>query len=118
MLYVKSIVKESPIHGVGCFADQDISKGDLVWMFNDKTDKYLFKHTTHGLWKQCLDHYGWKEGDFHIICFDNAMYINHSTEANLILNEKTGNMHAARLIKMGEELTKDYFKVYGEKVCL
>ena len=114
MLYVKSIVKESPIHGVGCFADQDISKGDLVWMFNDKTDKYLFKHTAHGLWKQCLDHYGWKEGDYHIICFDNAMYVNHSEDANLMMNPETGNLHANRDIKKGEELTENYKEVYGE----
>ena len=57
MLYVKTKVKESPIHGVGCFADQDIKKDQLVWMFNDKTDKALWMHTAHGLWKECLEHY-------------------------------------------------------------
>lgn len=117
MLYVKTITKESPIHGVGCFANQNISKGQIVWMFNDKTDKALYMHEAHGLWKECLEHYSWKEGNHHhIICFDNAMYINHSNNANLVMNVETGNMHAARDIQNGEELAENYEEVYGESV--
>ncbi len=38
MLVVKTFLKFSPIHGLGCFAGEDLKKGQLVWRFDPGID--------------------------------------------------------------------------------
>lgn len=114
MLIPHTFVKESPIHGVGCFTKSDIPKDTLVWKFSDCFDLKINIENAYGLWKECLEYYGWREDGYQIFCLDNAKYINHSKDANLVLDKETGNLVAARDIKAGEELTENYREVYEE----
>ncbi len=118
MLLVKTKICPSPIHGIGLFADEFISKGALIWKFTPGFDLrftreqilefpesiqiYLYRHS-------------WKSNDTSLYIFssDDARYFNHSEDANTISVHKDGEEEiitiAARDIIKGEELTDNYF---------
>jgi uncharacterized protein len=112
MLLIKTYVKESRLHGVGVFSSELVLKGTIVWRFCDGVDLIVAEKDAWGLWRECLDHYGWLEDGFYVFCNDNAKYINHSLEANLEKSNDT--MIASRDIQPGEEITENYLEVYGE----
>lgn len=116
MLLVKTTVKEStvPNIGWGLFADQDISKGDIIWEFNhlvDKViqiDKILYLSEIE---KKYLEKYAYRVGDDLILCSDDGKYINHSGTPNVDDYIDTNNRSltvANRDIKAGEELFSNY----------
>src|SRR5262245_14717421 len=105
-----------PSHGIGVFADEDVSVGHIVWRFDPRIDqtfdriegreeplasfleKYTYLDRTRGAY---------------VLCGDHARFINHSAAANLrpICDPSSGlYVHdaAARPIRKGEELTIDY----------
>jgi len=113
MLLVKSRIGLSKIHGVGCFTEERIKKGQTVWVFNGRIDARVpvselasFPRPIRDL----LRMYGYEE--MHegrrtiVLCGDHARYMNHSDEPNLI-DEETNV--AARNIEPGEELTCNYY---------
>ncbi|HXH30621.1 MAG TPA: SET domain-containing protein [Bacteriovoracaceae bacterium] len=113
MMLVRSSVKYSSIHGLGCFADQDIKKGELVWKLNPRIDLEFdlktietFPEITRDFLK--MYSYGQESGasKTYILCGDHARHMNHSKSPNL--SEENGCNIAVRDIKAGEELTCDY----------
>jgi SET domain-containing protein len=113
MLKIKTVVKESSIKGAGngLFADQDISKGDIIWEYNDKVDKVINVkefNTLSELEKAYILKYAYREGTSYILCSDDAKYMNHSSTPNCL--DKTINNTTIALcdIKQGEELLCDY----------
>lgn len=116
MLLVKSFLKFSDIHGVGCFTAEDIKVGQVVWKFDHLLDveldadkisnfpaavqSFLFMYA-----------YGQQAADkkTFILCGDHARHMNHSESPNLV-EAGDGNAFniACRDIKKGEELTCDY----------
>ncbi|MBA2403509.1 MAG: SET domain-containing protein [Bdellovibrionales bacterium] len=116
MLLVKSFLKFSEIHGVGCFAAEDITAGQVVWKFDpvldveldaDKIDSYppavvsFLQMYAYGQQTETKKTF--------ILCGDHARHMNHSDNPNLI-EAGDGNAFniAGRDIKSGEELTCDY----------
>lgn len=117
MLYVKTKLKESLIHGIGCFADEDISKGTIVWKFVREFDQEFprdfIQKLSNSSRQQFLKYsYVSRTTDNYILCSDDARFLNHSDDKNLtnvaLEGEQEGIDIANRDIKSGEELTYDY----------
>lgn len=114
MLLVKTVLKYSPIHGLGCFADQDIPKGTTVWRFDQDID-LIFKETElekfPESFREFLKIYAYspmdEEEKKYILCIDHARHMNHSDDPNLLETPEGLNV-ASKNIKAGEELTCDY----------
>lgn len=111
MFHIKAKLKESPIHGIGLFADEDIKQGDKIYSANDKLNLLLTSEELSELpsdEQRTIQHYGyfdttknkWK------ISFDDIRFCNHSSDNNLI--RQGGDVLAKRDIQKGEELTHDY----------
>ncbi|MDA1038348.1 MAG: SET domain-containing protein [bacterium] len=122
MLKVKAITKESGVHGTGLFADEDIAKGTVVWVFEPNLDISLSKETYDVLpvvQKQFFDHYAYwsDELDLYICAADGWRFTNHSKEPNTgTVGSSDGNEGqdvALRDIKKDEELLFDY-RGFGE----
>lgn len=116
MLLVRTHIGPSPIHGLGVFADEDITEGQHVWRFTHGYDLELTIDQFESLpehVREFVAHYGYL--DFHLnhylLCFDHARFINHSNHPN-ICTDHTVDPHgidiAVRPIKTGEEITTDY----------
>ena len=81
MLLVKTKIGTSKIHGIGLFADQDISKGTIVWSFDPLIDKTLTNSEIESLpdfMKEFIDTYSFFDKGKHILCGDFGMFVNHS----------------------------------------
>lgn len=115
MMVVNVRVKDSAIHGLGCFADQPIAKGQLVWTFDDRIDLRIPVERVPGLpqpARDFLDMYAFQEvkdgKTYLILCGDHGKHMNHSEQPNTT-EESNGDNRAARDIAAGEELTCNYF---------
>jgi uncharacterized protein len=114
MLLVKTELKYSGIHGLGCFAGEDIKEGTIVWRFDpgidlEFTEQDLKKHPAS--FNEFLKVYAYSPvtelEKKYILCSDHARHMNHSDNPNL--GETPEGMNVAlRDIKAGEELTCDY----------
>jgi SET domain-containing protein len=118
MLLVKTVVKQSPIHGRGVFADQFIPKGTIIWRFSEAAGDrqldcrlvrtyqlrlrrylhhfcYLSRHTGKWVWSN-----------------DASIYMNHSSAPNTATLIEDGEIEkptvATRDINVGEELLCNY----------
>lgn len=118
MLLVKASIRPSPIHGLGCFAEEPIRKGQVVWQFDPRLD-VVIPYDALGTFPQpvqdFLNMYGYVtlRGDSKVIvlCGDHAKHMNHSDAPNCVDAFVDGvevNI-AARDIAAGEELTCDYY---------
>lgn len=114
MLIVKTFVKDSGIHGLGCFAGEDIKQGQLVWRFDQGIDLVFTEEEVKKLpnpFQEFLKIYAYspmsESSKTYILCADHARHMNHSESPNLS-ETPDGNNIALRDIKMGEELTCDY----------
>lgn len=114
MLIVKTKLKYSEIHGLGCFAGEDIKKGQTVWRFDDGID-LVFAEKDFSKFPESfvefLKMYAYSplndSEKKYILCADNARHMNHSESPNLDETPEGLNV-ALRDIKAGEELTCDY----------
>lgn len=122
MLYVKTTIKNSPIHGTGLFADQKILKGTLVSKYEPGFDIFITVEKYESLpqvAKQFFDHYGYwsKELNGYVCSADNHRFTNHSTSPTVgTVGAKAGDDGediALRDIELGEEITVDY-RVFDE----
>ena len=115
MLLVRSSIRPSRIHGVGCFTEERIKAGQTVWVFDERIDVRVrvselvhFPTPTRALLKM-YGHEEMYEGHRTIVlCGDHARHMNHSDDPNLI--DGNGDVDvAARDIEPGEELTCNYY---------
>lgn len=113
MVPVKTSVRPSTIHGLGCFAEEPIKKGQVVWTFDPACDIEVKVEDLSGIpaaVREFLLDLGFVElVDGHevlILCRGHGNYINHSDTPNLL--DLEDNV-AARDIEAGEELTCNYW---------
>ena len=111
MLKVKTILKQSEIHGLGLFADEFIPKDTLIF----EEDIFTIKITEFELEllpdieKQFVNHYCYfKKGTFYC-SIDNDRFTNHSENPNVYETETS--TYALRDILPGEEILTDYKKL-------
>lgn len=107
MLLIATEVRPSA-HGLGLFTLERIVAGAMVWRWDDRTEIILPDIDAYPeAFASFLDTYGYvAQGIGLVINLDNARYMNHADEPNLI--ERDGANFAVRAIEIGEELTCDY----------
>jgi len=114
MLLVKTKIGPSEIEGIGLFADQFISKGMVVQKFVPGFDLIFSEKDLEklsGVQKKEFLRYAYKNKNSgnYILCADNARFLNHCDNPNLISDNPDEEIDiAARDIQVGEELTVDY----------
>lgn len=120
MLLVKTTVKPSQIHGQGLFADQNIRKGQIIWIYNTVIDKKISKKRFNNLpliVKKFVKYWSYvNESNEYVLCGDDARYMNHSNNPNTedvktLLDRilgREGICIATKDIKKGQEITSDY----------
>jgi SET domain-containing protein len=116
MLYVKTYIRASSIHGVGLFAAEFIPSGTVIWKFFPRLDMSFtpeeYDELSHLEEFRSLMKYIYKSrisGNY-ILCADNARFINHSPEGNTIEmpDDLEGLTIAAKDILPDEEIISDY----------
>lgn len=116
MLVVRTSLRHSPIHGLGCYADEEIKKGQTVWRMDPGIDLEFSEEDLKKFprsFVEFLKIYAYspmsEEVKKYILCIDHARHMNHSENPNLLETDDGRNI-AARDIMIGEELTCDYSK--------
>lgn len=120
MLLVRTEVKPSPIHGLGCFLLEDVKYSSFpqIWRFNSAIDTIFDLQSIQYLplfQQEFLRRHGYNEdGLGGILCGDNARYINHSLNPTLMsqgmLDFPTMDLY------IGDELTINYHD-FGPGLC-
>jgi SET domain-containing protein len=109
---VRTRIAQSPIHGIGLFADEPISAGTVIWAYSPKFDLSFNPEDLDSLAppaRDLISKYAYFEAavDAFVLCGDDARFMNHSDSPNT--SEVAGpRTIAARDIAAGEELTCDY----------
>lgn len=119
MLLIKATVKQSSVHGLGLFADEDIFKGTKIWKFSPGLDVEISGDKFEKLSQSEKDFilfYGFKSkktNNYHL-SHDNVRFINHSKEGNVAIDKNVDDVEypliASKDIKVGEEILQDYFE--------
>jgi uncharacterized protein len=117
MIHIKYKLDKSNLHGVGLFADEDISKGKLIYTPSPLLDVNLTQEQFDSLdvkEKQEVRWWGfWDEPTkkWHVD-FDVSHFINHEREGTVTQDTSHADAYliAARDIKKGEELTQNYLE--------
>lgn len=116
MLHIKTEIRASAVHGLGLFASEPVSAGQIVWQFTPGFDLDVHPHALEQLGpleRETLLHYGYVDSQLnrYILCCDNARFINHSDAPNIASDrsqDPLGIDRALRDIAAGEEITIDY----------
>ncbi len=88
MIHVKYKLKESPLHGIGLFADEKISKGEVVYTASPLLDVNVTKAQFISLddrEKQEIQYWGFWDDPNNVwhVDFDVSKFINHSFQPTL-----------------------------------
>ena len=112
MIKVKTVVRDSEVHGFGLFADQMIPKGTITWEYDPEYDVSFPSEKIECLppvARAYMYYYCYfdKQLQKYVLCADGQRYINHSQKRLNIESTPTRDI-AARDILPGEELLCDY----------
>ncbi len=115
MFLIRTSLRPSAIHGIGVFTDEPIQKGQLVWEFDPRVDICIpldeMKNFPPAM-QEFLFHLSYVElvdgRKMMVLCADNAKYVNHADDPNLLDTEDNLCEYAVRDIAAGEELTCNY----------
>jgi len=127
MLLIKTKIGPSAIAGTGLFADENISKGTIIWKFSTEVDRAYTKEEVEKLPEierseiLSLYHpYLSKQTGRYITFGDAAGFINHSLHPNMGVRYESGVEEdinfALQDIQKGEELTINYKEFAKEGV--
>lgn len=122
MLHKKCVVRSSELHGAGLFAEEDISKGEVVYTASPLLDVDITQEQFDSLderEQEQIKYWGfWDEPNnvWHVD-FDISKFINHANSAALSQDETYTDAYlvATRDIKKGEELTQNYLEFESEE---
>ncbi len=114
MLMVETELRASPIHGIGVFLKEPVSRGQLVWRFDSRIDR-VFSDAELREMPEPLQRYLRTYSTLHdglklwVLCGDNGRHFNHSDSPNTSsLGIAFGDDVAAADLAPGTELTTDY----------
>jgi SET domain-containing protein len=116
LLLVRTSVQQSPIHGLGLFAEEHIESGTTLWRFEPLLDKLIEERDLASLPAAVvsfLDVYSeyFPELGLLVLSGDNDRYTNHSDDPNtevILPNGPHAHVRAVRDILPGEEITCSY----------
>ena len=117
MLMLPTFLGLSEIEGAGSglFAGRDISKGEVIWQFDERIDRLLTVLTVEHLPKAAREfiyRYGCQcREDLWLLCGDNARFVNHAVPGVMACDlgdHLDAEDIALRHIERGEEITEDY----------
>ena len=116
MLLVKTSVRQSPIHGLGLFAEDHIAEGTPIWRFDPLLDRIIPEGELAGYPVHTVDFIDvyseyFPELGVLVLSGDNDRFTNHSNDPNTVVvlpNGPHAEVRAARDILAGEEITCDY----------
>lgn len=104
----------SGVHGIGCYADQNIKKGEFVRIWDGEDSRWVSARQVNASRHAALyKKFGirstggyWVPLDF--LRISTGWYMNHAADPNLGSDDGDVTYHALRHIAAGEELTIDY----------
>ncbi|HYC01884.1 MAG TPA: SET domain-containing protein-lysine N-methyltransferase [Azospirillaceae bacterium] len=111
MLLVRTYLAPSRVHGIGLFAAEPISRGTIIWRFDERIDRRFRKAEIDAMpepLKSYLGTYSYPEAigsETYLLDGDHARFMNHSDQPN---TDATVDTVAIRDIAAGEELLCDY----------
>lgn len=110
MFRVPTYLARSSIHGVGVYTPFPITRGTVLWDYDEGVDWRLTPEELAAFpepYQERLRHYCYRdESGIYVLCGDNARYMNHSFEPNC--DDRGEHTVALRDIAAFEELTCDY----------
>jgi hypothetical protein len=116
VLLVRTSIRQSPIHGLGLFAEEFIPAGTILWRFEPMLDRKIHESDLAGLPDHLVDFIDvyseyFPELGVLVLSGDNDRYTNHSDDPNtevILPNGPEARVRARRDIAEGEEITCDY----------
>jgi SET domain-containing protein len=116
MFIVRTSLRPSPIDGVGCFAEEPIKKGQVVWQFDPRFDIRIPFSELSSLplvMQEQLMKYSYVElvegQETMVFSADLSKHVNHSDHPNVSGSPDNSKDIAVRDIEVGEEITCDYY---------
>lgn len=116
MFIVRTSLRPSRIQGLGCFAEEAIARGQVVWQFDPRLDIRIPLSELAGYPVAVQEHfriYTYVEeidgSKVMIYCADLSKHMNHSDTANLYDTPDNLREIAVCDIGIGEELTCNYY---------
>lgn len=111
MLRVKTLLKTSPIQGVGLFAAEDIPAGASIWEFDKGFDLELQPAAVERLnpiARSQVERYAYldQKRNVYVLCGDNARFMNHADDPNT--DDSAERTVASKDIREGDEITCNY----------
>ncbi len=100
-------VKQSPIHGMGLFAQATIEEGSTIGLY-EGNEVQPGEDGEHVLWIYDED----EEREYGIDGRNETRFVNHSSSANA--NFDGEELVALRTISAGEEITHDYGEAWSD----
>lgn len=117
MMHIKYKLRESPIHGIGLYTDEDLKMGQVVATASPKLDVNISQADFESLdekEKNEVEYWGFwdKMNNVWHVDFDNTKFINHSEQPTVTqdLEKKDMYLVTTRDLKKGEELTQNYLE--------
>lgn len=111
MLLVKTYLDKSPVHGMGVFADEDISQWTVVRKYVKDFDAIILASQLKffpEIAQKWIEHYWYLEDWKYILCMDDAKFFNHSEDNNVDDKWWSETTIANRDIKKWEEILCNY----------
>jgi SET domain-containing protein len=126
MLLVRTSVRQSPIHGLGLFADEPIRLGQPVWTYEPTIDRVVPEAELDSYPEHVIDYLEtyceyFPEFGVLVLSGDNDRFTNHSDDPNTVVvlpNGPEARVVAARDIAAGDEITCDYTVIRCRKYSL
>ena len=117
MIHINYRLKESGLHGIGLFANQDIKKGELIYTASPLLDVNINQEQFDSLndsEKKEIKYWGFYDipsKKWHVD-FDVSKFINHLEIGSVTQdpNHTEAYLVAAKDISSGEELTQNYLE--------
>lgn len=114
MFTVKTKVDRSLINGLGVFSCEFVPKNTIIWKYQEGFDQTITEEEFNNLpeiAKNFIKFYRYlnKAQGGHILCADNARYVNHSKYDANILTCSIDSCKSIKDIEIGDEITEDYY---------